>query len=171
MRLCLRSFGTLRSYHPALYFDSDPNLFEVVGEEDAWSEVDKLEKLEEIGLQLRRGFASVEEQAALISELEQGPFKKLRWEEGHWDAVIKHYRETERMQWNDPRCRAGEQRFRSLLFSFFFLIYFGPVVKRMKACFPADWSWRPQHILDLKAEGEIGPHVDAVSTVGDLVCG
>lgn len=169
MRLPLRSFGTLRSYHPALYFDSDPRLFEVVGEEDSWSEMDKLDKLEEIGLQVRPGFASPQEQAALVCELEQGPFKKLRWEEGHWDAVIKHYRETERMQWNDRLCRAGE-------FAFSFRLYLvahvmRAVVQRMKDCFPADWSWRPQHILDLKPEGEISAHIDAVSTVGDLVCG
>ena len=146
-----RAFASLSPYHPAMHFESDPELFEVRDDIEAWSIVDKEAKMREIGLQIRPGFASAREQEAIVAELEQGPFKRLKWDVGHWDAVITNYRETERALWKETKSAA--------------------VVQRMKDCFPASWGWRPQHILDLKAEGEIAPHIDAISTVGDVVSG
>ncbi len=140
----------MQPYAPAVTYACDVSCVEVADEEP-WSEVDLSQRMRELGLQVRQGFASAAEQAAVVAELEGGPLKKLKYEKGHWDSVIAQYRETERQLWNDPLA--------------------AQVVARMKALFPPAWSWRPQHVLDLKAEGEIGPHIDAVATVGDVVCG
>jgi hypothetical protein len=123
---------------------------ESANEPSSWSQVDLERKMREIGLQVRPGFASAEEQAALASELE-GVWKKAKYEKGHWDGVIVGYRETERVHWKNP---ANES-----------------VIARMRSLFPAGWGFQPAHVLDLEAKGEILPHVDAVATVGDVVCG
>ena len=100
-------------------------------------------KMREFGVQVMKGFASVEEQKELLEELESSVFKKLKYEKGHWDNVISNYRETEKMKWNN-----------------------GAVFERMKALFPQDWPWRPAvHVLDLLPGGEIKGHVDNVSEV------
>ncbi len=141
-RACLASAAPHRNaYWPALEYDCDISLVEVVDEQ--WPQDELARRVKEIGLQVVRNFATPEEQDAIVRELEDeqsGPLKKLKWESGHWDAVIEDYRECERWKWTSPEARR--------------------VVKRMKAKFPSDWQWRPTHILDLK--GSIGPHVDAV---------
>ena len=117
---------------------------------ESWSEVDLLRKMEEIGLQVHPGFASLEEQKALAEELDV-VLKKQKYQKGHWDGVIAEYRETERLVWKNPK----NER----------------VIARMRSLFPPGWGWQPAHILDLDQGGEIGPHIDAVATVGDVVCG
>lgn len=136
------------TYWPALGYRCDEGLVEAV--EGEWSRTELAQRVRAIGLQVHGGFASAAEQAAMVRELEEGPLRVLRWETGHWDAVISEYRETERLQWTAPEARA--------------------VLRRMRALFPRPWSWRPAaHVLDLR--GDIGPHVDAVSIVGEVVCG
>ena len=158
MRCALVRFATpaasrpakMQPFAPALEHFCDVSSVEAVDDE-AWSSVDLSRHMREIGLQLHTGFASEAEQAAVVAELDKGPLKKLKYQKGHWDYVISDYRETERWEWQDPLALA--------------------VLGRMKALFPASWRWRPQHVLDMQASGEIGPHVDAVSSVGDVVCG
>jgi hypothetical protein len=103
-RRCLNSSAF--SIFPATHFDSNPALFEVVGD-GLWNDVEKLDKMKEIGLQVRSNFASPDEQVAMHAELENGPFKKLKWETGHWDSVITNYRETERLVWTNPLSLQG----------------------------------------------------------------
>ena len=61
-------------------FFCDPSL--VQARDEQWSEVDLLLKMEELGLQVRPGFASFEEQAALVKELDEGPFQEAKVPDG-----------------------------------------------------------------------------------------
>lgn len=140
----------LSSFYPALDFVCDVSKVEVE-DDDPWSAVDTMEYMKEIGLQVRPGFASPAEQEAFFQELEEGPFRRLRWEEGHWDAVVSNYRETERASWRHHDASS--------------------VVSRMKSLFVPSWRWRPLHVLDMKPHCELKPHVDALSVVGEVVCG
>lgn len=144
MRVSRICFFVKEPFYPALQFEADPCLFEV-NDDSAWSEVDKIEKMKELGLQIKRNFANVTEQNFLLNELEETVFKRLKYERGHWDGVISNYRETEKMNWKPESLK---------------------VIQRMKSLFPESWNWRPAtHILDLQKEGEIKPHIDNVSEV------
>jgi hypothetical protein len=91
----------MQPFAPALEHFCDVSCVEAADDE-AWSSVDLGRRMREIGLQLRQGFASEQEQAAVVAELDRGPLKKLKYQKGHWDYVISDYRETERVEWQDP---------------------------------------------------------------------
>jgi alkylated DNA repair protein alkB family protein 7 len=139
------------AYSIRVSFFCDVSLVESCDDPQNWSEVDLARKMEEIGLQVRPGFATQQEQLALVEELDNGPLKKQKYQKGHWDGVIADYKETERLSWKS----SSNER----------------VIGRMKSLFPPDWGWQATHILDLEKSGEISPHVDALATVGDVVCG
>ncbi|XP_050402968.1 alpha-ketoglutarate-dependent dioxygenase alkB homolog 7, mitochondrial [Patella vulgata] len=96
-------------------------------------------------------FLTKEEEKSLITEIEP-VVKRMRYEYEHWDDAIHGYRETERKKWNNENQL---------------------ILKRVRECsFPVG---TPQidftHILDLKKDGYIKPHVDAVRFCGRIIAG
>eukprot|EP01103_Thecamoeba_quadrilineata_P016741 TRINITY_DN5685_c0_g1_i2.p1 TRINITY_DN5685_c0_g1~~TRINITY_DN5685_c0_g1_i2.p1 ORF type:complete len:200 (-),score=22.19 TRINITY_DN5685_c0_g1_i2:198-749(-) len=106
-----------------------------------------------LGLTLIPNFLNERQQQILEKDL-QSIFEKKRYQKGHWDNVAYGgYREFQRSteEFEDPETR-----------DLFKWIY-----ERM----PKDKKYQPTHFLDLKAEGQIGPHIDSVKFVGDIVAG
>ncbi|MEQ2212603.1 hypothetical protein XENOCAPTIV_002213 [Xenoophorus captivus] len=93
-------------------------------------------------VEVRPGFITQEEEAALLQELEPG-LRKKRYEFDHWDDAIHGYRETERLRWA-PVCEEILSRVRAVAFP-----QGGPLLG-------------PVHVLDLDKAGYIKPHVDSV---------
>uniref|UniRef100_A0A3Q2PJF5 Alpha-ketoglutarate-dependent dioxygenase alkB homolog 7, mitochondrial n=1 Tax=Fundulus heteroclitus TaxID=8078 RepID=A0A3Q2PJF5_FUNHE len=112
-----------------------------------------LELVQTLGsqVQVRPGFISEEEEAALLQELEPG-LRKKRYEFDHWDDAIHGYRETERLRWG-PVCEEILNRVRSVAFP-----QGGPLLG-------------PVHVLDLDKAGYIKPHVDSVKFCGSTIAG
>lgn len=106
-----------------------------------------------LGLQVevRTGFITEEEEAALLQELEPG-LRRKRYEFDHWDDAIHGYRETERVSWG-AACEDILTRVRS-------------------AAFPEGSSLLgPVHVLDLDKAGYIKPHIDSVKFCGSTIAG
>lgn len=106
-----------------------------------------------LGLQVevRTGFITEEEEAALLQELEPG-LRRKRYEFDHWDDAIHGYRETERVSWG-AACEEILTRVRS-------------------AAFPEGSSLLgPVHVLDLDKAGYIKPHIDSVKFCGSTIAG
>uniref|UniRef100_A0AAQ5XR23 Alpha-ketoglutarate-dependent dioxygenase AlkB-like domain-containing protein n=1 Tax=Amphiprion ocellaris TaxID=80972 RepID=A0AAQ5XR23_AMPOC len=131
-----------------------------------------------LGLQVevRTGFITEEEEAALLQELEPG-LRRKRYEFDHWDDTRKQYflvpvnednrrvkvtgrldqaihgyRETERVTWG-AACEEILTRVRS-------------------AAFPEGSSLLgPVHVLDLDKAGYIKPHIDSVKFCGSTIAG
>eukprot|EP00965_Chrysotila_dentata_P116205 3841588-Pleurochrysis_carterae.AAC.1 len=95
---------------------------------------------------------SSEEEELLVREAERA-LRQRRYEPGHFDGVIKQYREVQR-----PLGRFSEEA-RAVL------------NRVMKMAFPAGISTLPVHILDLLPEGVIGSHVDSKDYSGSYVVG
>lgn len=102
-------------------------------------------------VEVRPGFISEEEEAALLKELEPG-LKRKRYEFDHWDNAIHGYRETERATWG-PACAEVLNRVRSVAFS-----ADSPLLG-------------PVHVLDLDKKGYIKPHIDSVKFCGSTIAG
>ncbi|XP_015224530.1 PREDICTED: alpha-ketoglutarate-dependent dioxygenase alkB homolog 7, mitochondrial [Cyprinodon variegatus] len=102
-------------------------------------------------VEVRPGFITEEEEAALLQELEPG-LKKKRYEFDHWDDAIHGYRETERVRWG-PVCEGILNRVRSLAFP-----QGSPLLG-------------PVHVLDLDKAGYIKPHIDSVKFCGSTIAG
>ncbi|KAM9746098.1 alpha-ketoglutarate-dependent dioxygenase alkB homolog 7, mitochondrial [Menidia menidia] len=102
-------------------------------------------------VEVRTGFITEEEEAALLRELEPG-LKKKRYEFDHWDDAIHGYRETERVTWG-PACEAILSRVRSVAF---------PAGSPLLG---------PVHVLDLDRTGYIKPHIDSVKFCGNTIAG
>ncbi|CAG5897659.1 unnamed protein product [Menidia menidia] len=102
-------------------------------------------------VEVRTGFITEEEEAALLRELEPG-LKKKRYEFDHWDDAIHGYRETERVTWG-PACEAILSRVRSVAF---------PTGSPLLG---------PVHVLDLDRTGYIKPHIDSVKFCGNTIAG
>ncbi|KAH3831995.1 hypothetical protein DPMN_105269 [Dreissena polymorpha] len=99
-------------------------------------------------LLLLPNFVSEEEEKQVVLEVE--PYlKRLRYESSHWDDAIHQYRETEKLKWSEKNAIII-QRIRDVAFP--------QGVKQISFV----------HVLDLKKEGFIKPHVDAVK-VGTLL--
>lgn len=95
---------------------------------------------------------SVEEEASLLTDVDRF-FIRKRYEGGHFDKVITQYREVQKQ----ARFFSEDNR---------------QVLKRVRdTVFPPDAQLLPVHILDLAAEGEIGPHVDHVEYSGRFIVG
>uniref|UniRef100_A0A8C6T6H5 Alpha-ketoglutarate-dependent dioxygenase alkB homolog 7, mitochondrial n=1 Tax=Neogobius melanostomus TaxID=47308 RepID=A0A8C6T6H5_9GOBI len=102
-------------------------------------------------VEVRPGFITEEEEAALLKELEPG-LKRKRYEFDHWDNAIHGYRETERATWG-PACAAVLNRVRSVAFP------------------PDSALLGPVHVLDLDKKGYIKPHIDSVKFCGSTIAG
>ncbi|XP_053319109.1 alpha-ketoglutarate-dependent dioxygenase alkB homolog 7, mitochondrial [Spea bombifrons] len=103
------------------------------------------------GLSLRPEFITPAEEEALCSELEP-VLRRKRYESGHWDEAIHGFRETERLHWS-PEGSAVLQRVRDAAFP------------------PGESHLSLVHVLDLKKEGYIKPHVDSVKFCGSTIAG
>eukprot|EP00967_Tisochrysis_lutea_P138733 scaffold250826_cov28-Tisochrysis_lutea.AAC.1 len=95
---------------------------------------------------------SEEEEGTLVAEAERY-LRTRRYEPGHFDGVIAHYRELQRpiRQWS-AASRAVLNRVAGL-------------------ALPAGVEPMPIHVLDLKPEGWIGRHVDHVEYSGGYIAG
>jgi len=96
-------------------------------------------------------FISEDEENSLLEEIE--PYmRKLRYEFDHWDDAIHGYRETERRHWSQKN-KEIISRVQNLAFP--------PEIPQLAHV----------HILDLKEEGYIKPHIDAVRFCGNTIAG
>ncbi|OTF69566.1 DUF3762 domain containing protein, partial [Euroglyphus maynei] len=89
-------------------------------------------------------FIDINEEQSLLDEVEH-VFKtrRIRYEQTHWDDAIKNYRETEHLRWR-PENQTIIDRIRQLAFEH------------------DDNHIKFVHILEIKADGFIKPHVDSV---------
>lgn len=127
--------GGLSSLQDEVIFGSSLDLVQSVGSQ----------------VEVRPGFITEEEEAALLEELEPG-LRKKRYEFDHWDDAIHGYRETERLRWG-PVCEEILNRVRSVAF---------PHGGRLLG---------PVHVLDLDKAGYIKPHIDSVKFCGSTIAG
>ncbi|XP_069783602.1 alpha-ketoglutarate-dependent dioxygenase alkB homolog 7, mitochondrial [Narcine bancroftii] len=102
-------------------------------------------------VELRPGFVSPAEEAALMRELEPR-LQRQRYQRDHWDQAIHGYREIEKSQWMEQN-KAILQRLRDIAFP--------PGVPQLSMV----------HVLDLDKTGFIDPHVDSVKFCGDTIAG
>eukprot|EP00586_Coscinodiscus_wailesii_P013203 CAMPEP_0172506632 /NCGR_PEP_ID=MMETSP1066-20121228/196809_1 /TAXON_ID=671091 /ORGANISM="Coscinodiscus wailesii, Strain CCMP2513" /LENGTH=237 /DNA_ID=CAMNT_0013283741 /DNA_START=74 /DNA_END=787 /DNA_ORIENTATION=- len=97
---------------------------------------------------------SSDEAASLIMDIEPR-MKRRRYEKGHWDAVIKGYKEIE--------------------FGGFDLLNGSlDAMSRIKKILAKEYgvmNWLPCHVIDLKEDGELTAHVDSVRFSGGIVAG
>lgn len=127
---------------------------------------------------------SEREADALVQDI-QLRMKRRRYEKGHWDAVIKHYKEIEMPLPSEVSISGGESggphslsdlsvaainRIRHQLEE----KHFGPggardQEGRTKDRLPIQWI--PCHGIDLKKEGQLTAHVDSVRYSGLIVVG
>jgi alkylated DNA repair protein alkB family protein 7 len=110
---------------------------------------------ESFGIQVYPNFLNTDEEESLISAADASLSRRI-WEEGHWDAVIKNYRETQVLVSRlAPLARTA--------------------TTRAAANFPAGpLTGLPQasvHFLELSPSGEILPHVDSIKFSGGIVAG
>ncbi|GBG32680.1 Alpha-ketoglutarate-dependent dioxygenase alkB-like 7, mitochondrial [Hondaea fermentalgiana] len=113
---------------------------------------------------------SQEEHDALVEEILHGAsdramrkFRKRKYQEDHWDAVIVGYKEIERaMPLWPPALASVLQRMQD-----FVQRYLEEHVERVNG--PLEYL--PPHIIDLAADGEIRPHVDSIKFSGEVVAG
>jgi alkylated DNA repair protein alkB family protein 7 len=99
-------------------------------------------------------FVTSAEHDALAAEA-QASLRRRQYEKGHWDGVIRGFREAQKPLGAWPAgCRA--------------------VFERVHARFPSPSTQAPMpsvHVLDLAADGVIQRHVDSVKFSGDIVAG
>ena len=103
-------------------------------------------------------FITPNEESNLLKELEV-PLKRLRYQTGHWDKAIESYREIEKSNWNDKSNEKLVHQIRDFVFP--------PDESRDDITPPL----KLVHVLDLAAEGEIKPHVDAIRFCGKRLAG
>lgn len=107
------------------------------------------------GVAVYPSFLTPDEEAALVA-LAESALSGRRWEEGHWDGVIRGYREAQRA----IASFAGNA------------LAAGAVARALRA-FPRD-AGPPEpaiHALELRADGAIDAHVDSVKFSGGVVAG
>jgi alkylated DNA repair protein alkB homolog 7 len=110
---------------------------------------------ESFGIKVYPNFLNTDEEESLISAADASLSRRM-WEEGHWDAVIKNYRETQVLVSRlAPLARTA--------------------TTRAAANFPAGpLTGLPQasvHFLELSPSGEILAHVDSIKFSGGIVAG
>ncbi|XP_069086570.1 alpha-ketoglutarate-dependent dioxygenase alkB homolog 7, mitochondrial isoform X2 [Pleurodeles waltl] len=103
------------------------------------------------GVRLLRDFLSPEEEGSLLKELER-PLAKGRYQDGHWDQAIHGFREIEKAHWTGQNTQ---------------------ILQRVRdVAFPSGVSQLPLvHVLDLKADGYIKPHIDSIKFCGSTIAG
>jgi alkylated DNA repair protein alkB family protein 7 len=101
---------------------------------------------------------SIAEENALLEYL-NNKLSRRRYQDGHWDDVIKRYKETEMNIDAPPGVVAMNDRIRRLISR----TVFGDEHDSVE--------FLPVHVLDLSHDGSIQPHVDSVKFSGDVVAG
>mmetsp|Transcript_495 Transcript_495/g.1417 ORF Transcript_495/g.1417 Transcript_495/m.1417 type:complete len:227 (+) Transcript_495:114-794(+) len=104
-------------------------------------------------VELHAGVITPAEEDALAAEADRY-LRARRYEAGHFDGVIRHYRELQRplRSWSSAS-RSLFERVASL------------------AALPSGAELLPVHVLDLEAHGEISRHVDHVEYSGESIVG
>ncbi|KAH9420001.1 Alpha-ketoglutarate-dependent dioxygenase alkB 7, mitochondrial [Dermatophagoides pteronyssinus] len=98
-------------------------------------------------------FIDTNEEQSLLDEVENVfRVRRIRYEQTHWDDAIQNYRETEHLKWR-PENEMIIERIRQLAF-----VHNTNHIKFV-------------HILEIKADGFIKPHVDSVRFCGDTIAG
>ncbi|ESO94504.1 hypothetical protein LOTGIDRAFT_118068 [Lottia gigantea] len=102
-------------------------------------------------MKVYENFLTEKEEESLMLEIEP-QIKRIRYQDTHWDDAIHGYRETERKVWNSVNQE---------------------ILKKVR-----DISFAPgtpqidfTHILDIKKDGYIKPHIDAVRFCGRIIAG
>ncbi|XP_072298202.1 alpha-ketoglutarate-dependent dioxygenase alkB homolog 7, mitochondrial [Eucyclogobius newberryi] len=134
-KLCIANSQLALGDEPVLVVGSNPGLLQRLASQ----------------VEVRAGFITEEEEAALLKELEPG-LKRKRYEFDHWDNAIHGYKETERATWG-PSCAEVLNRVRSVAFP------------------PGSPLLGPVHVLDLDQKGYIKPHIDSVKFCGSTIAG
>ena len=123
-------------------------------------------------------FLTEAEEKAMIEEAGRR-LKRRRFEDGHWDAVIKQYREVELPTPDDQFPRQGGVENDDTG------VYVPPFVKVIEktrrhlenhhfneySSSNDSIRWLPCHAIDLSANGELTAHVDSVKFSGGIVAG
>jgi alkylated DNA repair protein alkB family protein 7 len=127
-------------------------------------------------------FVSKKEARALMTEV-QPALRKKPYEGDHWDSVISAYRETEKSSWTSASNRAVIARAHAWISECSFYdppagrpgpsepFERGSLAFGREASLSRPLHFLPTHVLDLKKEGCIRPHVDSVKFSGGLVAG
>lgn len=101
---------------------------------------------------VHKNFISSEEELSLVAEISPR-LKRMRWEVDHWDSVIFAFKETDWPEWKDP-------------------VNARVIARVRETAFPANATvLGSTHVLDMRKDGFINPHVDAVRFCGDTVAG
>jgi hypothetical protein len=103
---------------------------------------------EPLPLYVETDAVTAEEEAALLAEVDRR-VRTYPYEEGHFDAVIHHYRELLGFKHVSPAVAAVLERAQARTLA----LCGGPAAT-------ATFAFLPAHILDLRADGWIAPHVD-----------
>eukprot|EP00533_Pseudo-nitzschia_delicatissima_P002838 CAMPEP_0116110188 /NCGR_PEP_ID=MMETSP0327-20121206/17771_1 /TAXON_ID=44447 /ORGANISM="Pseudo-nitzschia delicatissima, Strain B596" /LENGTH=259 /DNA_ID=CAMNT_0003603321 /DNA_START=80 /DNA_END=859 /DNA_ORIENTATION=+ len=107
-----------------------------------------------------------EEQAQAISdELLSKRMRRRRYEQGHWDSVITHYREIELLDLHELLLQGRQEEL--------------PIAKALgdiqrhlhQNHGTPTTKWLPCHAIDLRKDGELRAHVDSVRFSGHIVAG
>lgn len=102
-------------------------------------------------MKLYENYITSQEEKSLFDEIETC-LKGIRYENYHWDDAIENYRETEKLHWNSSN-KAIIDRVKNLAFP--------------SGTLPLKYV----HVLDLKADGVIKPHIDSIKFCGDTIAG
>ena len=99
---------------------------------------------------------SLEEEKLIMSSINP-MLKRKKYEDGHWDAVIKLYKE---MEVQDARMPPAIK----------------DIFERVRGVIRATLQddniiFLPTHVIDLDSKGDIGAHVDSVKFSGDFISG
>jgi alkylated DNA repair protein alkB homolog 7 len=92
-----------------------------------------------------------------------------RYEQGHWDSVIKNYREVELFDEELDDLKYLLQPIRQFIEERHNNSSTDPTDHDSSLCFSG--SWLPCHAIDLHHDGELNAHVDSVRFSGNLVAG
>lgn len=149
--LCVRALGRGRALRPRVLLLQPHRPHGAPGPQLMLASSPELVQRLSRDVELRPGFVSPAEEAALLQELEPR-LKRQRYQHDHWDQAIHGYREIEKLQWSEQNA-AILQRLRDIAFP--------PGVPQLSMV----------HVLDLEKTGFINPHVDSVKFCGDTIAG
>lgn len=95
-------------------------------------------------------------------------FFSRRYEQGHWDSVIKKYREVELFDEEADDLKLLLQPIRQFIEERHTSSETDPTVD---SSLHFSGAWLPCHAIDLHQDGELNAHVDSVRFSGNLVAG
>eukprot|EP00632_Arachnochrysis_sp_CCMP2950_P007633 CAMPEP_0185704072 /NCGR_PEP_ID=MMETSP1164-20130828/16207_1 /TAXON_ID=1104430 /ORGANISM="Chrysoreinhardia sp, Strain CCMP2950" /LENGTH=265 /DNA_ID=CAMNT_0028371409 /DNA_START=275 /DNA_END=1068 /DNA_ORIENTATION=- len=115
------------------------------------------------GLGIFPEFVTPAEHDALVA-VADARLRRRRYEPDHWDAVIRKYREAELADWADADATAAAalRRARDAV---------ERAVRRPDNDDAPPLRFLPPHVIDLREDGRIDPHIDSVKFSGGLVAG